>query len=96
MGGDCEEESAVAAGMAKLAFRRATKRNATEDERTGAKGEFLLAVFSLFADDLDGIQMLQLALVNSDNGRDRSGSEVGLRFQSVRDRHASAWGLEFH
>ena len=96
MTGDVEEELAIAAGVAKLGFGRPTKRNATKNERAGVEGKFLLAVVSLFTDKLDGFQMLQLALADSNNGRDRRGSEVGLRFQSVRDRDSSGRGVKFH
>ncbi|HTS71337.1 MAG TPA: hypothetical protein VMO17_20355 [Terriglobia bacterium] len=70
MTGNVEEKVAIAAGVAKLVMGRATKGNATKDERAGVEGEFLLVFLSLFADELDRFQMLQLALADSNNGGD--------------------------
>lgn len=60
MTGNVEQEFAVAAGVAKLVFRRATKRNATKNEGACVESKFLLAVLSLFSDEFDRFQMLGL------------------------------------
>jgi hypothetical protein len=66
MPGDVEEEFPVSSGVGELALRRTAKWNAAENERSSVEGEFLLAVVSFFADEVDGLQLLELELCEAE------------------------------
>ena len=70
MGCDFQEETAIASGEGKLVAGWTAQWDAAENELPGVEGEVLLANLSLLADEVDGFQVFQPALRETD-GRQR-------------------------
>jgi hypothetical protein len=68
VGGDFEEEAAVAASVDELVCGRLAQGEAAEYERTGVISNHLLAILALLTDKLDSIELLESALRNADDG----------------------------
>ncbi len=73
MSGYIEKELTVASGVGELILRWATKWNPTENEGASVVGESLPAVVSLFADEADGLELLEPEL------RKANGRQCGLK-----------------
>ncbi len=71
--GDIKGEFPIASAVSELVSRWAAKRNATENERSGVVGKFLVAVLSILADQADGLQLFELEL------REAKGGQYGLK-----------------
>jgi hypothetical protein len=71
VGGDCEEESAVAASVDELVCGRLAQGEAAKYERAGVISDVLLATLSLLADHLDGFEFLESLLRDSNLWEDR-------------------------
>ena len=62
VGGDFQQEAPVVASVGQLFLRRAAKGNPTKHKRPRVVNKFLLACFSLLANELDDFQLLESAL----------------------------------
>ena len=91
MSHNSEEKVPVVASVGKLVLTRSPKRNPTKHQRPGVAGEFLLAHFPLFADNLKSLQVSQSALGDADRRQRRLKLSEGRTRDSGRFRN-SAFG----
>jgi hypothetical protein len=75
--GDLQKEPAVASGVDRLTVRGTAKRDTAKDKGSGMVSEFLMILIPLLSDELDGLQVFEPALGDSD-GR-QYGPERGKR-----------------
>jgi len=71
MPGDLKEELAVSSTVHQLFFGWPAERETTKDKRPGVERQVLAMSVALLSDELDGFELLEAALCNSD-GRQRS------------------------
>ena len=63
-----QEELATVARVHQLGLGRSPQREPTKHKWPGVEGQRLLMILSLFANKLDGIELLELTFRDSENG----------------------------
>jgi hypothetical protein len=69
MGGDFQDEIAIAPSVDELVFRWLAQREAAQDEGPGIVTDLLRAMFSLVPDELNGVELFEPLLGDTDRGK---------------------------
>jgi hypothetical protein len=69
MSDDLKEEIPVLALVKELTLGKRTQGKATQHKRPGVEGDFLLALFPLFPNEQDGVQLLNPPAREADDGQ---------------------------
>lgn len=86
MPGDLKEELAVSSSVQQLFFGWPAERETAKDKWPGVERQVLAMIVALLSDELDGFELLETALCNSDGRQHRSDGSEGRVWPGVRLR----------